>query len=1350
MKPTRIIITLLSLGFLSVTPVLAEQTPGVQTLGVPNPKHTKPIKLVPVSGKISALLKRYPKGGPGLAADVQNLLVADPSLADEIIALVASANPAQKAAIARGVSGAVSLLQASNPDAAKLILAAAMLAGDPVFLAAIQSLQASNSAERGNNEGSRSDSGRGESSEALFFTLFIGGLAWVPFWLGSNRIMPWGINAVWFGSLTLLFEGYLLAKGRGHPVGLRTIFIPAVCFGAVICWIVVQNATFVPQTLQHPLWAMAADALDMPQSGSISINRDLTALSLLRLMTAACVFWLSLQLCRNAGRARLLVESISLIVAVYAAYGLFAAPLGSPIFWFDVATGETAVRSTFVNRNSFATYAGIGLICNLALVLRLYRRSPAGDASVNRFSHFIEVSGRKGLWLVSTAFLTLVALLLTGSRAGVIASVIGVIALFLLTFLSGRRRIRESLEAIGFLMAVVGGCFVFFGDIFAGRIASNGLVDADRMSVFQITVQSILDSPILGFGMGTFQDVFPIYRDRSISTFGTWDHAHNTYLEVFQGLGLIFGSLLLVSMAYLLFLCLRGVAKRRQSVMACCVAVAVFALVAIHALADFSFEIQAVALTAIALLGAGVAQSQSSQLNETQREENTGLKIPDILNFFWRQWKLIGGIALAVMLVGAVVLSRQIPVYTSTTQVLLDPRKEKAAGQDSIMSDGTLDMPAIESQLSIIRSSVLLRRVVEKEHLINDGEFGAAPVVTSWSISSAVKSVFSSSNIPDQKPSNPDQSAAQMVSTIENLKSALVVKRGGQGYVIEISVTSADPIKVARLTNDVADAFVVDKLDARFDAAKRASGWLTDRLEDLRKQLHESEQAVADFRSQNNLTQTNGAATLNQDQLGQLNSRLVTARSETADKKASLDLIASIKAKGGSLSSLPDVVASPAIIEFRKQEADASRREADLLARYSDRHPAVINVRAELSDIRRGMAAELQRIAANTENAYQLALSRQAAVEGTLRDVTGMSNLDGNKAIELRELERTAAVNKSLFEDFLQRARITEEQSTFESRDARIISPAIPSGSPSAPKRSLWLLGALVLGLMIGVGAAFGAEQINAGFTTSRQMEDMLEVPMLASISRMSAKDLLSDGKPILLPLLPALKPLSRISEAVRALRSGVQMSDVDHPPKVIQFTSTIPGEGKTTLALTFASSAAQSGLRVILIDGDLRHPSSSRFFGHDKDKGLVDYLVGDASLESIVKFEESTRFWILPAGSKTQNPPDLLASERWKSLIELLRSKFDLVIVDTPPMGPVIDPSVVAQVVDKVVFVVRWSSTARELVQQAVQQLNVKKKVAGVVFNQVNDALAQKYGKYAYAYYYGARYYKRYYSEDT
>ena len=741
-----------------------------------------------------------------------------------------------------------------------------------------------------------------------------------------------------------------------------------------------------------------------------------------------------------------------------------------------------------------------------------------------------------------------------------------------------------------------------------------------------------------------------------------------------------------------------------------------------------------------------------------ESREPTGFDLREAINFAWRQWKFIGAIVALALLIGALYIARQTPLYTAGAQLLLDPRKEKAAGLDTVLTDAAFDQPAIESQMAVIRSTALLKRVVDKERLIDDPEFGSGPIVAGGGLLAAIREFFSQAPPPSAPPrprvaadDNADLSALapDLIATIENLKLALDVRRAGEALVLNIAFTSADPNKAAKLANAVADAYVVDKLDARFEAAKRASAWLSDRLVDLKQRLHDSEEAVARFRADNNLAAVSQqGGTLSQEQLAQLNGRLVAARALTAEKKARLDLLQKVQAAGGVIADLPDIANAGALPDLRRQENDLKRQEADLLARYSDRHPSVVNVRAQLADVHRAIAAEAGRLAADVKHDYDLVVASEAETEKALGEVTGQTDLDASKTITLRELERNAAVNKSLFEDFLQRSRVTEEQSSFETRDARLITPALPPAVPSSPKRVQILLASLLLGLLGGVGGAYLIESLNAGFTTPRQVEETLGLPLLASVSRMEARDLTVEGALLTMPQYPFAKPLSRFSEAIRTLRSAITMSDVDRPPRVLQVTSTLPGEGKTTIAMTIATSAAQSGLKTLIVDADLRHPSASRYFKAEKRVGLVDYLVGAAELKDALVFNEELHLFVLPAGAKTQNPPDLLGSERFKALIETLKGQFELIVLDTPPMGPVVDPLIVAQVVDKVAFVVRWAATAREMAAHSIERLGGHGKVAGVVFNYVVDAQAQKYGRYAYSHYYGGRAYRKYYDE--
>jgi polysaccharide biosynthesis transport protein len=703
------------------------------------------------------------------------------------------------------------------------------------------------------------------------------------------------------------------------------------------------------------------------------------------------------------------------------------------------------------------------------------------------------------------------------------------------------------------------------------------------------------------------------------------------------------------------------------------------------------------------------------------------------LNFLWRHWIFIASVTGLALLLAVINLARTIPLYTATSQVLLEQPEKAPLGTSSAPSYSYYyNQTLLENQLAIIRSDPLLRRVVLKERLARPSTATAKEPQSKYS--------------PKDDPTAADDES--IINAVNMLRGALRVSRSGQAQVLTISVTWKDPTRAAQLANAVANAYVVNQLDARFESAKQASGWLSDRLVELRQELRHSEEAVATFREEHGLTSRGPTVALNDQQLAELNTKLIAARADVAEKKARVDFLADVAAGKKTLDALPDSLQaagqSGIMGALRAKLADASQRQADLLARYSGRHPAVVNVAAEKRDIERSIAAETQRMIQMVNGEYTLAKARLAATEQAMQEATGQGGLSYEDSVRLRELERTAAVNKSLFEDFLQKAKISEEQSTFRAREARVIMPA-QKGGQTSPNRKRVLLMALTIGLGLGVGGAFAMEKLNAGFTTSREVEDTIGVPVLSSLPRIEKGKLVSkDGKVIPLPFYHAHHPLSPFSEAVRTLRTGIHMSDVDRPPKVIHVTSARPGEGKTTLAISLALSAALSGLKVALIDADLRHPSLSRFFKLEREKGLTDLLVGTTTPETALRYQNELKLMVMPAGSKTLNPTDLLGSERTKVLVSHLKEMFDYVVVDTPPLGPVVDPVIVASLADKTIFVVRWASTPRELVETSIQQLSGHKRVAGVVLNYVNYACVRKYGG---EYYYGKRY-DKYYSE--
>ena len=452
--------------------------------------------------------------------------------------------------------------------------------------------------------------------EQFIFWAAILGVAWVPFWLGSNREIAWLINAGYFGTLVVLLEAALLIGRRAHPVALRRVAYPAAIFALTGLWILFQASTFIPAWLENPIYQYGRETFKIDILGSITINRGLTYWALLRLLTQGAVFWLFLQLCRSPQRAHWTVQAIALIGMAYAIYGVVAFfEFPGTLLWFTKPAYLDSVTSTFVNRNSYATYVGIGMVAALACTFSAYVRSAnlVGRSALRRATSFIAATaGPAGWWLVGSFILGL-ALVRTGSRGGILASVGGMIALVLLTTMRGRNAIAGLACLLGLLAA--GFAIFVFGDFFAGRLLALGFNSADRLAVYKLTIVSILDAPWKGFGYGTFEYVFPMYRDNSLSPFGVWDKAHNTYLEIFQGLGIPVATLFFVMLLILVVRVGRAALTRRSSATAALVAVSASVIVALHSFVDFSMQIQAVALTWTALLAAGVAQSWSSRLD---------------------------------------------------------------------------------------------------------------------------------------------------------------------------------------------------------------------------------------------------------------------------------------------------------------------------------------------------------------------------------------------------------------------------------------------------------------------------------------------------------------------------------------------------------------------------------------------------------------------------------------------------------------------------------------------------------------------------------------------------------------
>jgi O-antigen ligase len=450
--------------------------------------------------------------------------------------------------------------------------------------------------------------------EQLVFAGLVLGLACAPFWFGGNRPAAWAFNAIWACTLVTLYEFRIAILGSPRRVTIGRVWPAVLAFVVTATWCLLQVSTWLPADYHHPIWRMAQDALGYAVAGSISVDRDATVLALLRLVTAAAVFWLALQLARSSRLARWLVEAVAVIGFGYALYGLVAFfVFPKTILWFEKEHYLDSLTSTFVNRNSYATYAAMALIASVGVTLSEFAQGASSGSTGRQAAGFLaSLTGGAGLWLAMTV-VTAMSLVLSGSRGGIAAAFLGLTIGALLSIL--QRRGKRSPAAIAGILALlfVVAVAVAFGDLLADRLASQGLQSDDRLAAYAITLGSIGDRPWLGFGAGTFEHVFPMYRDATISPFGQWDKAHNTYLAIIQGLGIPVAALLMLGIGFLVWRCFFGALNRRRAATPALVASAASITVLAHAFVDFSLEIEGVTLTWMALVGGGVAQSWSSE-----------------------------------------------------------------------------------------------------------------------------------------------------------------------------------------------------------------------------------------------------------------------------------------------------------------------------------------------------------------------------------------------------------------------------------------------------------------------------------------------------------------------------------------------------------------------------------------------------------------------------------------------------------------------------------------------------------------------------------------------------------------
>jgi exopolysaccharide transport family protein len=713
-----------------------------------------------------------------------------------------------------------------------------------------------------------------------------------------------------------------------------------------------------------------------------------------------------------------------------------------------------------------------------------------------------------------------------------------------------------------------------------------------------------------------------------------------------------------------------------------------------------------------------------------------------------RRLGVIAGVAAAGTALAMVAVFQITPRYTAEAKLMIDVQQQHVVDFDAVLSGLPADASTIDTQVEIIRSRAIAQSVVRKLRLQDDPEFNPSLRPKGLLDHLEPGRWLASTFPPVAAPETPEATEARAVeNAVASLLAAESVTRLNVTHVIKIAATSQDPAKAALIANTIAETYILSQLEARFDATRQASEWLSERLDGLRRQLEVSERAVELYRTENGLLASSAGMTITEQQLSELNAQLILARADRAEKQAKYSRARQILSGGGNIESVVDVLQSSVIGDLRKQEAELARKQGDLSSKYGPRHPSILNLEAERRDLANQIQNEVKRIVASLSNETLVADTRVRALEESLEDLQKQTGQNNQAVIRLNELQRESSANRAVYESFLNRFKETSQQQSLQTSESRIVAAAVAPRAPSYPRTGLIAMLAVFLSSLAGIGLAFLLDRLDNGLQTSLQVEALLGLPHLASIPKISReKD--TDGRPLRPEEHAVRKPLSAFSESLRGLRTALALSNVDSPPKVVLFTSALPDEGKTTTAVSFARAAALAGIKTLLLDCDLRHPSVHDALGMTRSKvGLVECLAGKATLEEAITRDSMTALDVLPVASGAANPPDLLGSAQMRHLLQQLRKTYDIVVLDSAPILPVADTHVLAAVADKTVYIVKWDATPRDAVVGAIKVLrNIQASLAGTAFAQVDTARQSKYGYGDAGYYYGR--YRHYYAE--
>jgi len=697
----------------------------------------------------------------------------------------------------------------------------------------------------------------------------------------------------------------------------------------------------------------------------------------------------------------------------------------------------------------------------------------------------------------------------------------------------------------------------------------------------------------------------------------------------------------------------------------------------------------------------------------------------DYLLILRRHLWLILTFMVAVVTIVSVATFRMQPVYVANAKIEIDHESTNILpfqATDSSAYEMDLDN-YIETQSRILTSETLALETVRNTGLAGNPEFGGGS-----------SDAIATGTLKNQKPP----------SEIGAFLGGLKVQRIPNTSLMEVSFESTDPQLAARILNAHLENYIAQNYRSRYETAEGATKWLQSELDELSVRVRRSEDARIQYERNNQIWAVDDKNNITTQRLADLNKQMTDAQSDSLKKQALYEF-----AKSGDLDAVPQLRDNAVLQDMQKRRADLSVVYTDAVNQYGPNFPKVQRLQAQMKELDEQMMRERKGIVVQLENDYREAKQHEELLGRALDEQKAEANEMSEKMVQYNILKREAEANKTLYDSLQTKLKEAQISSGLKSSNIRIVDPATIPSTPARPAKTKNIAMAFLFGLVGGIGLALLREYLDNTVKTPDDVETLARLPSLAVVPSFGAelssvkpsgwfKTISSNGHDKRIELVAQHLPKSQMSEAFRALRTALLLSQPDHPPQVILVSSALPHEGKTTVAANLAVTLAQLGDKTVLMDADLRKPGVGRLLnlGTGKHAGLSSYLAGVSTLDIVtVPHPAIPNLAAIPTGPLPPNPADLLSSHKLTDAIAELRKKFKFVVIDSPPILAATDGVILSVQADGVLLVVRSGETPKEAFTRTRELLvSVKCLLLGVVLNAV-DANAPHY-HYSYRYY--------------